>query len=41
VREGAVGGRIVAASRIRGNLALVAFVAAFDENNKHARDEHP
>ena len=23
------------------NLALVAFVEAFDENNNHARDEHP
>jgi hypothetical protein len=24
-----------------GNLALAAFVCAFDENNNHARDEHP
>jgi hypothetical protein len=24
-----------------GNLALVAFVASFDENKNHVRDEHP
>jgi len=26
---------------IGGNLALAAFVAAFDENKNTARDEHP
>jgi hypothetical protein len=30
-----------ASRTIRGNLGLVAFVTGFDENNKHARDEHP
>jgi hypothetical protein len=32
---------MTASVTIRGNLALVAFVAAFDENKNTARDEHP
>jgi hypothetical protein len=35
------GGRPRERRTIRGNLALVAFVAAFDENKNTARDEHP